>query len=66
MDATCLSKGGVERAGAVMQRGMMRWGTRVRGYQRVGLLQGELDLVPREEENMRERFFLAKHTREGA
>ena len=56
----------MERAGAVMQRGMMRWGTRVCGYQRVGLLQGELDLVPREEENMRERFFLAKHTREGA
>ena len=43
-----MSKGGVERAGAAMQRGRMRWGTRLRGYQRVGLLRGELDLVPTE------------------
>jgi hypothetical protein len=57
VDATPLSKGGVERAGAAMQRGRMRWGTRVRGYQRVGLLRGKLDLVPSEKENMREIFF---------
>jgi len=57
VDATRLSKGGVERAGAAMQRGRMRWGTRLRGYQRVGLLRGELDLVQPRKENMREIFF---------